>query len=71
MVLWISFAVLTAAVVAFLLRSLRGGGGGSVGRCTSADLAVCDQLQEIDAERERGLDSDEFEGAHCENRARA
>ena len=67
MVLWISFAVLTAAVVAFLLRSLRGGGEASVGPA-SADLAVYrDQLQEIEAERERGiLTPDEFEGARTE-----
>jgi cytochrome c-type biogenesis protein CcmH len=67
MVLWISFAVLTAAVVAFLLRPLRGGGEASVG-AASADLAVYrDQLQEIDAERERGLlTADEFEGARTE-----
>lgn len=67
MVLWISFAVLTAAVVAFLLRPLRGGGEASVG-AASADLAVYrDQLQEIEAERERGLlTADEFEGARTE-----
>jgi cytochrome c-type biogenesis protein CcmH len=66
MVLWISFAVLTAVVVAFLLRSLRGGEA-SVGPA-SADLAVYrDQLQEIEAERERGiLTADEFEGARTE-----
>jgi cytochrome c-type biogenesis protein CcmH len=59
--------VLTAAVVAFLLRSLRGGGEASVAPA-SADLAVYrDQLQEIEAERERGiLTPDEFESARTE-----
>jgi cytochrome c-type biogenesis protein CcmH len=67
MLLWISFAVLTAAVVAFLLRPLRGGDEAAVGPA-SADVAVYrDQLQEIEAERERGLlTDDEFEGARTE-----
>jgi cytochrome c-type biogenesis protein CcmH len=67
MVLWISFAVLTAAVVAYLLRPLRVDADASVGPA-GADLAVYrDQLQEIEAERERGLlTSDEFEGARTE-----
>ncbi len=67
MVLWISFAVLTAAVVAFLLRPLRVDAR-RLSRPADADLAVYrDQLQEIEAERERGtLTPDEFEGARTE-----
>lgn len=67
MLLWISFAVLTAAVVAFLLRPLRGAGETGVGSA-SADMAVYrDQLQEIESERERGLlTNEEFEGARTE-----
>ena len=59
--------MLTAAVVAFLLRPLRGGGDAAVAPA-HADVAVYrDQLQEIEAERERGLLTDaEFEGARTE-----
>lgn len=67
MLLWISFAALTAAVVAFLLRPLWGGAGAGVD-ASSADVAVYrDQLDEIEAERDRGLlSNDEFEGARVE-----
>lgn len=67
MVLWLCFAFLTAAIVAFLLRPLRKAPTGAVAPA-EADLAVYrDQLRELDAERERGLFSDsEIENARAE-----
>jgi cytochrome c-type biogenesis protein CcmH len=67
MLLWICFAVLTATVVAVLLRPLRSAGGPVVGP-TEADLAVYkDQLRELDRERERGLlGAEEAESARTE-----
>ena len=56
MLLWVSFAILTAAVVAFLLRPLRQAQGPAAIASEAADVAVYrDQLKELDAERERGL----------------
>ncbi len=57
MLLWVGFAVLTAAVLALLMRSLRGGEGiASNLDSRDADLAVYrDQLAEIDRERAEGL----------------
>lgn len=55
MLLWISFAVLTAGVIAIIIRPLVAAGDAAVSPA-SADLAVYkDQLAEIDADRERGL----------------
>ena len=55
MLLWISFAVLTAGVIAIILRPLVMSGDDAVSPA-AADLAVYkDQLAEIDADRERGL----------------
>ncbi|AHB49029.1 cytochrome C biogenesis protein [Hyphomicrobium nitrativorans NL23] len=56
MLLWVSFAILTAAVVAYLLRPLRQAQGPAAIASEAADVAVYrDQLKELDAERERGL----------------
>lgn len=62
MLLWVGFAVLTAAVVAVLLRPLLAGGsdaapsGAEVGGSDLTEAAVYrDQLAEIEAERGRGL----------------
>lgn len=67
MLLWLSFAFLTAAIVAFLLRPLRRAPGGAVAPA-EADLAVYrDQLRELDAERDRGLFNDnEIDSARAE-----
>ncbi|WP_295559258.1 c-type cytochrome biogenesis protein CcmI [uncultured Hyphomicrobium sp.] len=55
MLLWLCFALLTAAVVTLLLRPLREATVAAV-EPESADLAVYrDQLRELDAERDRGL----------------
>src|SRR5690606_38364732 len=68
MLLWVSFAILTAAVVAYLLRPLRQAEGTVAVAPDAADLAVYrDQLKELDAERERGLIADsELESARAE-----
>lgn len=68
MLLWVSFAVLTAAVVAFLMRPLRQADGAAAVASEAADLAVYrDQLKELEAERERGLIADnELESARAE-----
>jgi cytochrome c-type biogenesis protein CcmH len=67
MLLWLCFALLTAAIVALLLRPLREAPGELVGPA-AADLAVYrDQLRELEAERERGLFVDgEIESARAE-----
>jgi cytochrome c-type biogenesis protein CcmH len=55
MLLWICFALLTAVVVAAILRPVLVGGDDAVSPA-AADVAVYkDQLAEIDADRERGL----------------
>lgn len=55
MLLWISFAVLTAVVVAAMLRPILSGQEEAVS-AAAADIAVYkDQLAEIAADRERGL----------------
>lgn len=68
MVLWIGFAVLTAAVIAIITRPLLSKGASEAATPRQADLAVYrDQLAEIDAERERGLiDAAEAESARVE-----
>src|SRR5262245_20351665 len=67
MLLWLCFALLSAAIVALLLRPLRDAPAQSVAPA-EADLAVYrDQLRELDAERDRGLFTDgEIEGARAE-----
>ncbi len=67
MLLWIGFAVLTAAVVALLMAPLQREKTTPVDG-SAADLAVYrDQLAEIEAERERGVvAADELEGARTE-----
>lgn len=67
MLLWLCFALLTAAVVAVLMQPLRRGPAVSVAPA-AADLAVYrDQLRELDAERDRGLIAeDEIESARAE-----
>ena len=67
MLLWLCFAFLTAAIVALLLRPLRGAPATAV-EPAAADLAVYrDQLSELDAERDRGLLVDsEVESARAE-----
>lgn len=68
MLLWVTFAILTAAVVAYLLRPLRQAQGPAAIASESADVAVYrDQLKELDAERERGLiPASEHESARAE-----
>lgn len=67
MLLWLCFALLTAAIVALLLRPLREAPG-EVVEPAAADLAVYrDQLRELEAERDRGLFVDgEIESARAE-----
>ena len=67
MLLWIGFALLTAAVVAALMAPLRRQQDGPL-EAGAADLAVYrDQLAEIEAEHQRGLFSEaEVEGARVE-----
>lgn len=67
MLLWVSFAILTASVVALLLRPLRQAQVAVV-EPAAADLAVYrDQLRELDAERDRGLVVEsEIESARAE-----
>jgi cytochrome c-type biogenesis protein CcmH len=67
MLLWVCFAILTASVVALLLRPLRQPQTAAV-EPAAADLAVYrDQLRELDAERDRGLVIDsELESARVE-----
>jgi cytochrome c-type biogenesis protein CcmH len=67
MLLWIGFAVLTAAVVALLMAPLQREQTTS-GDAAAADLAVYrDQLAEIEAEQERGVvATDELAGARTE-----
>jgi cytochrome c-type biogenesis protein CcmH len=67
MLLWVCFAILTASVVALLLRPLRRAETAVV-EPAAADLAVYrDQLRELDAERDRGLVVDsEIESARAE-----
>ena len=56
MLLWLGFAVLTAAVVTVLLRPLLAGQGGPAETVPGASAAVYrDQLAEIEAEHARGL----------------
>lgn len=68
MILWISFAVVAAAVIAVLVRPLLSEQFGDPASAQEADLAVYrDQLAEIDADRERGLiDATEAESARTE-----
>ncbi len=68
MLLWICFAVLTAAVVLHVLQPLRGNAEATALDPTTADRAVYrDQLRELEAERDRGLVTpDEFESARAE-----
>lgn len=55
MVLWIGFAVMTAAVIMFITRPLLGGDVRAA-KTREADLAVYrDQMAEIEADRARGL----------------
>jgi cytochrome c-type biogenesis protein CcmH len=67
MLLWVCFAILTASVVALLLRPLRHAQTTTV-EPAAADLAVYrDQLRELDAERDRGLVIEsELESARAE-----
>jgi cytochrome c-type biogenesis protein CcmH len=67
MLLWVCFAILTAAVVALLLQPLRAAPGQAI-EPAAADLAVYrDQLRELETERERGLLVDsEIESARVE-----
>lgn len=67
MLLWLCFALLTAAIVALLLRPLRKAHVESV-EPAAADLAVYrDQLRELEAEQDRGLfNSTEIENARTE-----
>lgn len=67
MLLWLCFALLSAAIVALLLRPLRDAPAEPVAPA-EADLAVYrDQLRELDAERDRGLFTDgEIESARAE-----
>lgn len=67
MLLWVCFAVMTAAVMAALLRPLWRGDAKPLAPA-EADLAVYrDQLSEIDADRDRGLiASGEAEAARTE-----
>lgn len=67
MLLWLCFAILSAAIVALLLRPLRDAPANPVAPA-EADLAVYrDQLRELDAERDRGLFNDgEIESARAE-----
>lgn len=67
MLLWLCFALLTAAVVALLMQPLRRSLAASVAPA-AADLAVYrDQLRELDAEQDRGLiAADEIESARAE-----
>lgn len=67
MLLWLCFALLTAAIVALLLRPLRKADVQSV-EPAAADLAVYrDQLRELEAEQDRGLfNSTEIENARAE-----
>lgn len=67
MLLWVCFAILTASVVALLLRPLRHARTTAV-EPAAADLAVYrDQLRELDAERDRGLVIEsELESARAE-----
>lgn len=67
MLLWICFAVLTAAVVTFVIAPLQRRASDGVAS-SSADVAVYrDQLQELEAERDRGLvAADEVEAARAE-----
>jgi cytochrome c-type biogenesis protein CcmH len=67
MLLWVCFAILTASVVALLLRPLKRAQEAAV-EPAAADLAVYrDQLRELEAERERGLVVEsELESARAE-----
>jgi cytochrome c-type biogenesis protein CcmH len=67
MLLWLCFALLTAAIVALLLRPLRKADVQSV-EPAAADLAVYrDQLRELESEQDRGLfNSTEIENARAE-----
>ena len=67
MLLWVCFALMTAAVMAALLRPLWRPNATAVAPA-EADIAVYrDQLNEIEADRERGLIADgEAEGAKTE-----
>jgi len=68
MLLWICFAVLTAAVVAFLMQPLRRSDRAPAMDPAAADLAVYrDQLEELEAEHARGqVSADEIDGARVE-----
>lgn len=68
MLLWVCFAILTVALVAYLLRPLRRAPGTGAVASEEADVAVYrDQLKELEAERERGLIAEsELEGARAE-----
>lgn len=68
MILWISFAVVSAAVIAALARPMLVEQPVDTSSAQDADLAVYrDQLAEIEADRQRGLiDSAEAESARAE-----
>ncbi len=68
MILWLSFAIVVAAVIAALARPILAQHPGDTSSAQEADLAVYrDQLAEIDADRERGLiDAAEAESARTE-----
>ncbi|MFA5951326.1 MAG: c-type cytochrome biogenesis protein CcmI [Hyphomicrobium sp.] len=68
MLLWICFAVLTAAVVACLMQPLRVSVRAPAIDPAAADLAVYrDQLEELEAEHARGqISADEIEAARVE-----
>lgn len=67
MLLWICFAVLTAVVVAYVMQPLRRSQA-PVAEPETADVAIYrHQLEELEAEKERGLvAAEELEGARAE-----
>ncbi len=70
MLLWLGFAVVSAAVLVALLHPLlrQGGGGSAEADAAQRDIAIYkDQLAEVDAERDRGQLGDvEAEAARAE-----
>lgn len=68
MLLWVCFAILTVALVAYLLRPLRNAQATGAVESEQADLAIYrDQLKELESERERGLIAEsELESARAE-----
>lgn len=68
MILWLSFAVMAAIVIAALVRPMLAEQSANSASAQEADLAVYrDQIAEIEADRERGLiDAAEAESARTE-----